>query len=160
VNPAEGSKTAIPEITLLRAYSEVTVKDPKYQQRYLELLDRLAQFQPKAPFVQAALGHKLLAEGKAQEALPHLSLGMPLDEVAIYEDMAKALSALGRDEAALTCLKQASAAYPFDAVLMKMLVLQYIKLKHFAEAREEMQRYVGLFPEDPFMRGLLARVTN
>jgi hypothetical protein len=160
VNPAEGQKTTIPEITLLRAYSEVASEDPVYRQRYLQLLDRLTQLQPAEPFVQAALGHKLLAEGKADAALPHLSLAMPLDDVTVYEDMAKALTALGRDEDALACLKQASTAYPFNDVLIKTLTLQYIKLKRFAEARQQMQRYVELFPEDRFMRGLLARVTN
>jgi hypothetical protein len=160
VDPAEGRKAAIPDITILQAYSEVAALDPKYQQRFLELLDQLARVQPKTPFVQAALGHKLLAEGKAAQALPHLSLGMALDEVTIYEDMAKALAAVGRDEEALECLRQATTDHPFDAVLMKMLTLQYIKLKRFAEARDQMQRYVELFPEDPFMRGLLARVTK
>jgi predicted CXXCH cytochrome family protein len=160
LNPAEGRKTVIPDVMLLRAYSEVAERNPSYQAQYVELLDQLAHRGSKEPFVEAALGHKLLAEGKAEEALPHLSIGLALNETAAYEDMAKALSNLGQEEEALTCLERATEGDPFNDVLLKKLVLEYIKLKRYSEAKRQMQRYVDLFPEDQFMRGLLARVTN
>lgn len=160
VNQAAGSTAAMPEITLLRAYSELAAREPKYEQRYLTLLDHLSQVDSTDPFVEAALGHKALAEGRNEEALAHLLHGLQLGDTTVYGDMAKALSKLGRDEEALDYLKRGVKNYPFDAVLLKTLILEYINLKRYPDARRAMERYTGLFPEDPFMRKLLARVTN
>jgi hypothetical protein len=160
VNEPPEKTTSIPEITLLRAYSELASRQPEYQQRYLALLDRLRQVQPTDPFIQAALGHKALAERKNEEALAHLSKSLQLGDATVYEDMAKALSNVGRGGEALDYLKRGVDAYPFNAVLLKTLVLQYINLKQYPEAHQEMARYVELFPEDSFMRKLLARVAN
>jgi predicted CXXCH cytochrome family protein len=160
VNEPPGNTSSVPEITLLRAYSELASRQPEYQQRYLTLLDRLSQVQSSDPFIQAALGHKALAEGKNEEALAHLTKGLPLGDTAVYEDMAKALSNLGRGDEALDYWKRAAGNDPFNAVLLKTLTLQYINLKRYPEARQAMARYVELFPEDTFMRKLLARVAN
>jgi hypothetical protein len=160
VNQVPGSTASVPEITLLRAYSEMAPRELRYQQRYLTLLDRLSQRQPTEPFVEAALGHKALAKGKNEEALAHLSRGLQLGEATVYEDIAKALSNLGRDEEALDYLKRGVDTYPFNTVLLKSVTLQYINSKRYAEARRAMERYIELFPEDSFMRKLLARVTN
>jgi hypothetical protein len=160
VNERPGSAASVPEITLLRAYSEVASRQPEYQRRYLTLLDHLGQVQPTDPFIQAALGHKVLAEGKNEEAVAHLSKGLQLGDAMVYQDMAKALSNLRRGEEALDYLKRAVDTDPFNAVLLKTLTLQYINLKRYPEARQSMARYVELFPEDSFMRKLLARVNN
>jgi tetratricopeptide (TPR) repeat protein len=160
VNQSPVGTGSVPEITLLRAYSEVGTRDTRYQQRYVELLERLSRTRPKEPFVQAALGHKALAEGRNEEALAHLSQGLQLGDATLYEDMAKALSNLGRGEEALEYLKRGVDTHPFDTVLLKTLILQYINLKRYPDARHAMERYIGLFPEDSFMRKLLARVSN
>lgn len=160
VNERPGSAAFVPEITLLRAYSEVASRQPEYEWRYLTLLDHLGQVQPTDPFIQAALGHKALAEGKNEEALAHFSKGLQLGDSTVYQDMAKALSNLGRGEEAIDYLKRAVDTDPFNAVLLKTLTLQYINLKRYPEARQSMARYVELFPEDSFMRKLLARVNN
>lgn len=56
-------KYRVPELTLLRSYGELREKQPAYQQRYLNLLERLGRSQPDLPLVQAALGRKLLRAG-------------------------------------------------------------------------------------------------
>jgi len=160
VNQVPGRTASVPEITLLRAYSELAAQEPHFEQRYLALLSQLAQTQPKDPFVQAALGHKALAEGKNEEALAHLSKALELGDATVYQDMAKALSNLNRGGEAIDYLKRGLIISPFNAVLLKTLALEYINLKEYAEARQTMERYVELFPEDSFMRKLLARVTN
>ena len=160
VNQAADSTASVPEITLLRAYSELATREPNFQQRYLTLLDRLSQVQPIDPFVEAAVGHKALAEGRNEEALAHLSHGLQLGDATVYGDIAKALSNLGRGEEALDYLKRGVDNHPFDTVLLKTLILRYINLKRYPDARQAMERYIGLFPEDSFMRKLLARVTN
>ena len=40
------------------------------------------------------------------------------------------------------------------------LALRYIHLKQYTEARKALERYVELFPEDDFVRGLLLKVKN
>ncbi|HEX4164357.1 MAG TPA: tetratricopeptide repeat protein [Bryobacteraceae bacterium] len=160
LNPAEGKSNSISDVILLRAYAELAGQRPDYAKPYLDLLDRLVNAQPRDPFVQAALGHQLLAQGKIEEALPHLSQAVSLNELAVYEDLAKALTNLGKDDDAVACLQRAARAFPFDGVLLKSLILQDIKTKQYSEARQEMQRYVDLFPQDSFMRGLLNRVSQ
>lgn len=160
VNAPAGKKASVPEITLLRAYAELANRSPVYQGKYVSLLERLAETQPRNAYVQAALGHKLLAEGKSQEALAHLSAGLSLEETAVNQDMAQALSKLGRAEEALAYLQTAAEREPYNAVLLKTLILQYINLHRYPEAQDRMRRYVQTFPEDSFMRGLLARVTK
>jgi tetratricopeptide (TPR) repeat protein len=160
VNAPEGKKTSLPDLTLLQAYGELVHRNPVYQGKYVSLLEHLAETQPKDAYVQAALGHKLLAEGKSQEALTHLSAGLALEETAVNQDMAQALSNLGRAEEALPYLRAAVEKDPYNAALLKTLTLQYINLHRYAEAQEQMRLYVRLFPEDSFMRSLLARVTR
>ncbi len=44
--------------------------------------------------------------------------------------------------------------------MQKTLIVQYIETKAYAEARQRMERYVDTFPEDSFMRNLLAKVNR
>lgn len=160
IDPPFNRPASVPDLTLLRAYSELAPRYPAYQNWYLVLLQRLSQTEPNQPFVQAALGHKALAEGSNDEAFAHLSHALVLDEPAVYIDMAKACSHLGRNDEALDYLKRGIDADPFNPVLQKTLILQYINLKRYPDARQAMEQYVKLFPGDAFMRGLLARVSN
>ena len=52
------------------------------------------------------------------------------------------------------------ALHPFTPVLYKMLAMRYIGLRQYPQAKETMQRYVDLFPEDAFMRGLLEKLSS
>lgn len=160
VNVPPGKNAAIPDITLLKAYAEVAGANPIYQQRYVSLLQSLAIAKPEEPFLQAALGHKALAEGRYEEAVAHLTTGLKLGEAAVELDMAQALTKLGRPEDALPHLQTAVELEPYDPVVLKTLTLEYINLRRYAEAQQQMQRYVELFPEDSFMRELLARVKH
>ena len=150
----------VPDLTLLRVYAELAPRSPAYKDRYLELLMHLSQTQPNEPFIQAALGHKSLAEGRNEEALAQLSRAIVLDDSTVYSDLAKASSNLGKGDDALAYLKRAVNSDPFNPVLQKNLILQYINLKRYADARQAMETYVKSFPGDVFMRGMLARVSN
>lgn len=157
--PATGN-ASVSDLTLLRAYAELAGSDPTYQSDYLQLLQRLSQKDSNDPFVQAALGHKALAEGRSEEALGHLYRGASLGNATVYSDIAQALLNLGRSAEAIGYQEQAASVEPFDASVQKKLILQYINLKRYADAQRAMKQYVTLFPGDTFMRGLLARVSN
>lgn len=164
VDRPAGRNAVIPDITLLRAYGELASRSPHYERRYLDLLDRLSRSepntQPKDPFVLAALGHKALAENRNEDALKHFTAAASLDDSTVYRDTAQALINLGRAAEAVDYLKRAESADPFNPVVQKTLILQYINLKRYPEARQAMEEYVKVFPSDTFMRNLLARVSN
>jgi hypothetical protein len=160
VNRPEGNAKPIPATTLLRAYNELAGRSPVYQRRYLELLDQLGRSENNDLYVQAALAHRALEEGKSEEALTHLAVGIRIGEAAVYEDMGKALANLGRADEAVNAFLRGIEIDPYRAELRKNLILEYVKLKRYTEARHALEEYVGLFPEDDFMRQLLARVPN
>jgi predicted Zn-dependent protease len=109
--------------------------------------------------VQAALGHKALAENRNEEALTHLTAAS-LQDSTVYRDTAQALINLGRPAEAVDYLKRAEDVDPFNPVVQKTLILEYINLKRYSDARKAMEEYVKSFPSDTFMRNLLARVSN
>jgi predicted Zn-dependent protease len=124
------------------------------------MLQQLSRTAPKDPFVQAALGHKALAENSNEEALTHLEAAASLDDSTVYRDAAQALINLGRPADAVDYLKRAEDVDPFNPVVQKTLILGYINLKRYSDARKAMEEYVKSFPSDTFMRNLLARVSN
>lgn len=160
INRPAGRDAPVPDLTLLHAYSELGPHNAAYVRRYLELLDRLSSRDDKEPFVQAALGHKALADHKDEEALAHLTAAVSLEDSTVYRDIAQALINLGRAPEAVDYLKRAQTVEPFNPVVQKTLILQYINLKRYPDARQAMEAYVKTFPGDTLMRTLLARVSN
>ena len=157
VNLPPGDSQPISDETLFRAYGELISKSPEYRQRYVTLLDQLSRSESKDPYVQAALGHKALAEGRNEDALIHLAAGIRLGEAAVYEDMGKAFANLGRSDEAVNTFSHGVEINPYQPELRKYLIFEYITLKRYAEARSAMREYVRTFPADDFMRNLLAR---
>jgi hypothetical protein len=157
LNPSQPART-IPKITLLKTYGQLASEHGDYQARYLELLESVANDQPDNPYVQAARGHKKLSEGRNEEALALLIPALRLDESAVEVDVAQALTNLGRSDEALAHWEAAMRMDPYNPVLEKKLTLQYINLHRYVEADKCLRNYVETFPEDKFMRDLLARV--
>jgi hypothetical protein len=160
VNRTPGRQGAtLPRLTLLRAYGELMEKEPRYQARYLAMLEQLRKEQPDEPFVQAAAGRKALREG-TPDSIEHLSKAIELgfSGSTVYEDLAEALARAGRLEDAVDVLERGITLHPYAPVLYKFLALRCITLKWYPRAKAIMKRYVDLFPEDSFMRGLLEKV--
>ena len=113
--------------------------------------------------VEAALGRKTLRDGGVEgptQAVDHLSraIAAGFRGAAAFEDLAAALSALGRTGEAIGQLKRGIELSPYSSRLYKFLVVQYINAKEYNPARQTMRRYLELFPEDNFVRGLLKNV--
>jgi hypothetical protein len=152
------------KLTLWRAYGELLEGEPALQAPYLTLLDELAKTDPQDGLVQAALGTRDLRKNAPESdasAIAHLTKALDLgfSSSTVYGDLAEALARAGRLQDAVAVLKRGIAAEPYAPPLYKSLALRYITLKEYPLAKEAMQRYVELFPEDDFMRDLLARVT-
>ena len=161
VNRPPGGE-ALPRLTLWRAYGELLEKEPAFQAPYLALLEELAKTQPGNGLVQAALGTRDLRQNAPDSnasAIAHLTKALDLgfSSSSAYADLAEALARAGRLDDAVAVLKRGIEAEPYAPPLYKSLALRYIALKQYPLAKETMQRYVELFPEDDFMRGLLAR---
>jgi tetratricopeptide (TPR) repeat protein len=110
--------------------------------------------------VQAALGDEALAENRTEQAIMHLKRALPEADPAIYLQLGQALSKLGRTEDAIEFLTKGVEKDPYNAVMQKTLILQYISVKSYSHAQALMQQYVVTFPQDSFMRNLLARVSR
>ena len=166
VNAPPGRPVEIPRITLLRAYSEILPSHPEFGIRYSALLDELSRALPDDPWVQSALGRKLLYgstdDGSHREALEHLEKAVKLGarSADVQRDLAEALAGLQRLDDSVAHLKIALELAPYDPVLHKTLVLRLIALKNYPKALEAMRQYVDLFPEDDFMRDLLRKAEN
>jgi tetratricopeptide (TPR) repeat protein len=160
LNPAPGKADApLPLLTLLQAYGELAENKPEYVASYLKVLDKLSQSEPENALVQAALGRKDLKDGNYPQAAEHLQHSLHLDpaQPAVAGDLADALQKLGRLEETPLLLKQAIAQDPFNPVLQKKLIVAYIGLRQYPEAKTALEQYLNIFPQDSFMRQMLAR---
>jgi hypothetical protein len=156
--PPGGGK--LPQVTLWQAYGELMDRDADLQPRYLALLDELAKEEPDNGLVQAALGARDLRQDSNATAIAHLTKALDLgfSSETLYTDLAEALARAGRLEEAVTVLNRGIRMEPYVPSLYKSLALRYITLKQYPQAKETLERHMQLFPEDDFVRGLLAQV--
>ena len=132
---------------------------PEYVAPYLKVLSQLVRTQPDDPLVQAALGRRDLKNGDFPAAVNHLRRalqgGTPV--ATTYADLGDALAHLGQAKEALPLIEKAIELDPFNPVTQKMLVVRLIETKQYAKAHEALQQYLEVFPQDDFMRQMLAR---
>jgi Tetratricopeptide repeat len=164
LNPAQtvGSTSqsdSLPAITLLRAYGELAENRPQYVAAYLRVLSDLEKTQPDDALVQAALGRRDLKNNDYQSAVKHLRLALqsPSPEATTYADLADALVHLGQTEEALPLVEKAVDLDPYNPVVRKMLVIRLIAEKQYTKAHQALEQYLEIFPQDDFMRQMLAR---
>ncbi|HEX4021679.1 MAG TPA: tetratricopeptide repeat protein [Acidobacteriaceae bacterium] len=159
LDPAPGKKDIPPPLlTLLQAYGELAASKPEYVTPYLKVLNQLSQTEPDNALVQAALGHGDLNSGKFQEAADHLQRALQLGppQATVFADLSEALEKLGQTQEALVQLQNAIDQDPFNPVLQKTLVVRFIALKQYANAHAALEHYLQVFPQDSFMRHMLA----
>ncbi|MGB6692108.1 MAG: tetratricopeptide repeat protein [Terracidiphilus sp.] len=160
LNPAPGRQAVSPPLlTLLAAYGELAENKPEYVAPYLKVLGRLEKTQPDDPLVQAALGRRDLKNGDFQSAAGHLRRALENGPPAAttYADLADALARLGQTDEALSLLEKAIDLDPYNPVTRKMLVVRLIDTRQYAKARQALEQYLEIFPQDDFMRRMLAR---
>lgn len=160
LNPAPGQESAPPPpLTLLEAYGELAANRPEYVAPYLKVLSELEVAQPENALVQAALGRRELKDGNFQAAAGHLQHALQLDSprATTLADLSEAMAKLNRIEESLVPLEQAINLDPFDPVMQKNLVVRLIQLKQYARAQTALEHYLEVFPQDSFMREMLAR---
>lgn len=160
LNPAPGEENApLPSLTLLAAYGELAENNPRYVAPYLGVLDKLEKTQPGDPMVQAALGRRDLKSGDYEAAAGHLRRALESGQPAAttYADLADALAHLGKTDDALALLDKSIELDPNNPVSRKLQVVQLINAKQYAKAHKALEDYLEIFPQDDFMRQMLAR---
>lgn len=160
LNPEPAQDTdSLPLLTLLAAYGELAQNHAEYIAPYLKVLGQLEQTQPGDPLLQAALGRRDLKNGDFEAAARHLrralQSGPPV--ATTYADLADALAHLGQMTEAITLIEKAIELDPFNPVTRKMLAVRLIDTKQYARAHEALEQYLEIFPQDDFMRQMLAR---
>lgn len=162
LNSMPGENTPLPRLTLLQAYGELMDKAPRYRERYLTILGELEQSEPEGALVQAALGRRDLRTGNFDSAVSHLEHSLKLNPSMplTYADLADALDKLGRKQETVPLLQKAVELDPFNPVLQKTLTLRLIELRQYSLAEAALAHYVDVFPQDSFMREMLARAKS
>jgi hypothetical protein len=160
LNPAPGEEAVpLPLLTLFQAYGELSASKPEYVAPYLKVLGQLEKTQPNEPLVQAALGRRDIKNGDYRSAAGHLQAalknGPPV--ATTYSDLADALAHLGQTMDALPLIEKSIELDPFNPVTRKMLVVRLVETKQYDKAHEALQQYNEKFPQDDFMRQMLAR---
>lgn len=151
---------APPAILRLQAYAQLERGDSRFHASWLQTLSSLETSLPENAIVQAALGHRDLADHKLQEAIDHLQHAIRLNamDTEAYIDLSKAQDESGQNDAAIASAKKAAELDPYAAPIQKTLILRLINGKRYDEAQAAMERYLQTFPEDDGMRKMLAMV--
>lgn len=160
IDPAPGTRNApLPKLTLLEAYGTLSLDHPEYAEPYLKLLKELEQSMPDSALVQAGAGRRELQNKNFAAAEDHLRRALKLGppRATTYADLAETLNQQGRKQEALDALNQAYALDPFNPQIQKARIGRLIDLKQYREALAAIEHYVDVFPQDEFMRKMLAR---
>jgi Flp pilus assembly protein TadD len=147
-----------PAVTLLQAYSQLKDQSPEYAASYAKTLSELEKSIPDNAVVQAALGHQALVANQWDEASQHLQQSLKLNpaQPAVYADLSEVAEQKGEAAEAVAMQQKAVLLDPYNAPLQKALVLRLIDAKQYPEAEAAMEGYLENFPEDDFMRKMLA----
>ena len=147
-----------PAITLLQAYAQLKDQSPAFAESYLRTLTELEQKEPENAIVQAALGHKALTEGHLDAATQQLQEALRLNpaQAAVYADLSTVAEQKGDVAESVAMAEKAVILDPFNPPLQKSLVLALINARQYPEAEAAMEKYLQNFPEDDFMRKMLA----
>jgi len=160
LDPDPGQKdTAPPSLTLLQAYGELSSDKPLYVSRYLEVLKSLETAMPNNSLVESAAGRRDLKAGNYESAATHLlhAVEVSQPQATTCADLADALAHLGRSDEALSWLDKSIALDPFNPFTQRALIVELIRLKRYARARAALERYVQVFPQDEYIRQMLAK---
>jgi predicted Zn-dependent protease len=145
-------------LSLLDAYSQLVDRKPEYRASYQKVLSELAKSDPNHATVQFALGRKDLEAAAFDDAVRHFqqSLQLKPDQALAYGYLSQALAGRGELTAAVAASDRAVALDPYNSFLRKALIDQLIAAQQYDRAQAAMEQYLETFPEDSFMRKMLA----
>jgi hypothetical protein len=157
-----GHRPQLPSMVLLRAYGELIGRNLGYRDRYETLLNNLAVSKPNSPLILSALARRNLEKGtrqSADEAKKELTQAIQRGSTLAsdFELDAQLLAGSGNLEGAIAVLKRGITVNPYATRLYKRLAIAYIQAKDYQQALRSMKQEVQIYPEDSFMRSLIAK---
>ncbi len=157
--PTGPQNAALPPLTLLQAYGELAAEKSQYLAPYLQVLAGLEKSDPDNALVQAAVGRREVKNGNFASAVEHLqrALSLASPQATSCADLADALTHLDRKNEAVTWLDKSIQLDPFNPFTQRTLIVRLIELKNYTRARAALEHYVEVFPQDTFMRQMLAK---
>ena len=145
----------VPGPAVLDAYWTAARKDPSLWPLWFKTLDELSRTAANDPRVLNALGAVALAEKKdyvkASEYFTH-ALDAGSEEPTTFLNLASALENQGDTQQAEQVLERGVAAYPYAGGLVARLALRCAADGKTWRARNVIERYRKVFPEDPAVR--------
>jgi tetratricopeptide (TPR) repeat protein len=125
-------------------------------------VDQLAQTNPDDHAVLSALAWREFGRNTPEgneKAMGYLDRAIQMGSLAPldYEKLAELLRQAGRPVEAIAILRKGIGVNPYSQRLYKALALVYISEKLYKDAMDAMQKELEIFPEDSFMRMLLAK---
>ncbi len=150
-------------LTRMLAYRAMTNKKPdvaSYHSGWLQALVELETTQPENALVQANLGHRELLLHNYAASIDHLQHALQLDpqQPEALVDLSEAQYQSGQIEPAIVSAQRAVALDPYVAPLQKTLISRLVDGKHYPDAEAAIKKYLEEFPEDDFMRRMLAMI--
>jgi hypothetical protein len=163
--PEDPSLAAIPDVMLLEAYRIVAPRFPDYGPRYLALLQKLQTSKSEDPALLSALGRhemSLNTPDHDAQACDYFTRAVHhgASDPAIYQAWAEVLARSNRLPEAVDILKEGIDKAPWDETLYKYLAWRLIRLGRYQEAKQTIAGCVERFPQDDFMRHMLAQVAG
>ena len=158
LNRVPGRPDDIPALSLLEAYRVLSEHRPEYLAPYLKILSELEQSEPDHASVQLALGIRDLKAGGFEKAIEHFQHSLQLDpqQPLAYSSLSEALAGSGQIAEAIAASDEAIALAPYNGLLQRALIERLIAGRQYQRAEAAMEQYVKEFPEDDFMRKMLA----
>jgi predicted Zn-dependent protease len=85
------------------------------------------------------------------------ALSFAAPQATTCADLADALTHLDRKNKAVTWLDKSIQIDPFNPFTQRTLIVRLIDLKQYSRARQALEHYIEIFPQDTFMRQMLAK---
>ncbi len=162
IGPRDSHAATPPAIVRLQAYALLKASKPQFNASWVKTLTELEAAPPNDPaqtaILEAAIGHRELDAKDFAKAILHLQRALQIDPLQpnAWVDLSEAQDQSSLTEEAIVSQKKAIELDPFVAAMQKTLVFRLINGKHYEEAVAAMEKYLSQFPEDDFMRKMLA----
>jgi len=158
------SASAIPDVTLLRAYLGVIHEGhEEFTRKKDELLERLARRHPTNPAVLGAMARRAAAENTQEglrSGIRYLAEAVRAGSTA-PEDFLLLGDLYGRDarhEEAIRVLEKGREANPYFREFYEAVAVQEIELGKYGDALQTIRKGIDLFPDDTTLRLLEKKV--
>jgi len=158
------SASAIPDVTLLRAYLGVIHEGhEEFTRKKDELLERLARRHPTNPAVLGAMARRAAAENTQEglrSGIRYLAEAVRAGSTA-PEDFLLLGDLYGRDarhEEAIRVLEKGREANPYFREFYEAVAVKEIELGKYGDALQTIRKGIDLFPDDTTLRRLEKKV--